>query len=156
MKLDPQRDLEITRLIRAPRSAVWKAWTTPEQFEQWWIPAPALCRVAAMDLRPGGALTTEMSEEGKPFGPHLDACYLEIEPESRLVFTNILTGGWRPADDPFLAMTAIVTLDETEAGTQYRAVVKHKSSEARDRHAELGFHDGWGTVAEQLARLVEK
>lgn len=45
MNFRPETDLEITRVIKAPRSAVWQAWTSPDQFAQWWIPAPALCRV---------------------------------------------------------------------------------------------------------------
>ncbi len=154
-KLDPELDLEITRVIKAPRAAVWAAWTTPERFEKWWVPAPALCRVVAMDLRPGGGLVTQMSEGGGPFGPHLSASYLAVEQGRGLVFTNMLLEGWRPAEDPFVAMTAAVTLTDHDLGTHYRAVVKHKSPQERQRHAELGFHDGWGTVAAQLAALVE-
>lgn len=152
-ELNPELDLTLSRLIKAPRAAVWHAWTDPESFAQWWIPRPALCRVAAMDLRPGGALTTLMSENGAEFGPHLDACYLAVEPDHRLVFTNALTGGWRPAADPFI--TAVITLADHPEGTEYRAHVMHKSAEVRNQHAELGFYDGWGTVARQLAELVE-
>ncbi len=153
MTLDPERDLEISRIIKAPRSAVWDAWTRPEQFAKWWIPAPALCRVAEMDLRPGGALTTLISEDGTEFGPHLSACYLEIEAGRRIVFTNGLVGGWRPSEQPFI--TAVITLDDHDLGTAYRAVVMHKDPETRNTHQELGFYDGWGTVAAQLAKLVE-
>lgn len=151
--MDPQRDLEITRIIKAPRSAVWQAWTDPTQFAQWWIPAPALCRVQRMEVRPGGALLTEMSEDGKSFGPHMDACYLAVEEGRKLVLTNALSGGWRPADSPF--MTAVITLDDHDEGTAYRALVMHKDPETRAWHEEMGFFDGWGTVAAQLAALVE-
>jgi uncharacterized protein YndB with AHSA1/START domain len=154
VSMDPQRDLEITRTIKAPRSAVWQAWTDPTQFAQWWIPAPALCRVQRMEVRPGGALLTEMSEDGKSFGPHMDACYLEVEEGRKLVLTNALSGGWRPADSPF--MTAVITLDDHDEGTAYRALVMHKDPETRAWHEEMGFFDGWGTVAAQLAALVER
>ncbi|MBO0985886.1 SRPBCC domain-containing protein, partial [Rathayibacter sp. SD072] len=59
---DPRLDLEISRVLRAPRASVWAAWTTPELFAQWWIPAPTRCRVDAMDVRPGGELRTSMSD----------------------------------------------------------------------------------------------
>ncbi|MET3926601.1 SRPBCC family protein [Devosia sp. 2618] len=156
MTLDAERDLEITRVIKAPRSAIWAAWTTPEQFAKWWIPAPMTCKIVELDVRPGGAMVTEMSEDGTTFGPHMDACYLVVEPERRIVFTNNLVGGWRPADNPFLAMSAEITLEDHPDGTLYRAVAKHGSAEARDKHAELGFYDGWGAVTEQLAALVER
>ena len=50
---DPQLDLTISRIIKAPRAAIWRAWTDPRSFEQWWIPEPLQCRVIEMDLRPG-------------------------------------------------------------------------------------------------------
>jgi uncharacterized protein YndB with AHSA1/START domain len=151
---NPSLDLTISRVIRAPRAAVWHAWTDPASFEQWWIPAPARCRVKTMDLRPGGALVTEMSEDGGAFGPHLSACYLAIDPGERIVFTNALVGGWRPAEQPF--MTATVTLRDHPDGTEYVAHVMHKNGADRDTHEALGFYDGWGTVAAQLAALVER
>ena len=153
MTLDPQRDLEISRIIKAPRAKVWDAWTQPEQFAQWWIPEPALCRVIELDVRPGGAMITEMNEDGTGFVPHMQACYLDVEAGRRIVFTNALTGGWRPAEQAFI--TAIITLDDDDQGTAYRAHVMHKSPEDRAMHQELGFYDGWGTVAAQLAKLVE-
>lgn len=150
---NPDLDLAIERVIRAPRAAVWHAWADPDSFAKWWIPAPALCRVAKMELVPGGALITQMSENGSEFGPHLDACYLAVEPETRIVFTTALTAGWRPAADPFI--TAVITLADHPDGTLYTAHVMHKSAEARQHHADLGFYDGWGSVAGQLAALVE-
>ena len=152
--IDKNLDLELNRIIKAPRSAVWAAWTTPASFEKWWIPAPALCRVAAMELRPGGALITEINESGTGFTPHLSACYLAVEPDRQLVFTNALTGGWRPAEQPFI--TAVISLGDHPEGTAYHAHVMHKSNADRAMHEQLGFHDGWGTVAGQLAQFVER
>ena len=151
---NPDLDLTITRVIKAPRPAVWHAWTEPQSFEQWWVPAPARCKVVAMDLRPGGSLVTEISENGGDFAPHLNACFLAVDHRERIVFTNALTGGWRPAEEPF--MTAIITLEDHPLGTNYLAHVMHKSNADRDMHEKMGFYDGWGTVAEQLARLVER
>jgi uncharacterized protein YndB with AHSA1/START domain len=151
---NPALDLNISRVIKASRSAVWNAWTDSASFERWWIPEPAQCRVVEMDLRPGGALVTHISENGGAFAPHLSACYLAVDHLERIVFTNALLGGWRPAEQPFI--TAIITLRDHPLGTDYSAHVMHKSNADREMHETLGFHDGWGTVAEQLARLVER
>lgn len=150
---DPDLDLTMSRIIKAPRASVWRAWTDRARFEQWWVPAPARCKVVDMNLAPGGAFVTRISEDGGDFVPHLDACFLAVDDLSRIVFTTALVGGWRPAENPF--MTAIITLSDHSAGTQYAAHVMHRSTADRNMHAEMGFHDGWGTVAEQLARLVE-
>jgi uncharacterized protein YndB with AHSA1/START domain len=152
--VNPELDLTISRVIRAPRAAVWRAWTDPARFAQWWIPAPAKCNVVEMDLRPGGALVTEISEAGGEFMPHLSACFLAVDELERIVFTNALVGGWRPAEQPF--MTAIITLRDHPLGTDYVAHVMHKNHADRSMHEELGFYDGWGTVVEQLAKLVER
>ena len=106
-----------------------------------------------MEVRPGGALVTRISEDGGPFQPHLSGCFLAVDPGRLIVFTNALVGGWRPAEQPF--MTAIVTLGDHPQGTDYAALVMHKSGADRDMHEELGFYDGWGTVIGQLAALVE-
>jgi uncharacterized protein YndB with AHSA1/START domain len=150
------RDLTISRVIKAPRSAIWKAWTDPRSFEQWWIPAPLKCRVVDMELRPGGSFVTLMSENGTDYAPHLNACFLAVDDRERIVFTNALLGGWRPAEQYYpTALTAIITLRDHPMGTDYAAQVMHKNDADRNTHAEMGFYDGWGTVLEQLARRVE-
>jgi len=153
LAFNPELDLTISRVIKAPRSALWSAWTDPTKFEKWWIPAPARCEVAQMDLSPGGAFETRISEEGGAFGPHLSGCFLAVDPQERIVFTNALLGGWRPAENAF--MTAIITFKDHPLGTDYAAHVMHRNNADRTMHENLGFNDGWGTVIEQLARFVE-
>ena len=151
--LDPDLDLTVSRIIAAPRSVVWDAWADPRKLERWWIPAPTLCRVEALELVPGGAFITRMSEDGEEFVPHIDGCILQVDVGERLVFTNSLLRGWRPAEQPF--MTAVITLADHPDGTEYVATVLHSSSAHRATHDELGFYDGWGTVIRQLAEFVE-
>lgn len=150
---NPDLDLTISRIIKAPRSLVWNAWADPENFAQWWIPAPTKCKVVDMDLRPGGSFVTQMSENGGEFVPHVTGCFLDVVEGERIVFTNALIGGWRPADQAFI--TAIITFKDQPEGTEYAAYVMHKNRADRDKHEELGFYDGWGTVIAQLAALVE-
>lgn len=152
--VNPNLDLTLSRVMKAPRDVVWNAWANPASLAQWWIPAPARCRVVSMDLRPGGAFVTEISEDRGAFAPHMNASFLAVDPLERLVFTDALLGGWRPAESPF--MTAIVTFSNHRDGTEYRAHVMHKSKADRNKHEALGFYDGWGTVAEQLAAFVEQ
>jgi len=148
-------ELTISRFIAAPPAAVWNAWSIPANLEKWWIPAPIECQVVKLDLRPGGGFETRMREGDGAFQLHVDGCFLEAIPETRLVFTTVLTEGWQPAE-PWLAMTAILTFTAQDGGTLYSARVLHKSPEDSRKHAEMGFHDGWGTVLGQLADLLER
>ena len=150
-----QSVLNISRYINAPPATVWKAWSTPEHLEKWWIPAPIECKVVKLDLRPGGGFETRMREGGGDFQPHVDGCFVEIVPETRLVFTTVLTEGWKPAE-PWLAVTAIITFTAEGGGTRYAARVLHRNPEESRKHDEMGFQDGWGTAIAQLAALVER
>lgn len=153
--IDPRLDLTLERVIRAPRAAVWRAWTDPVRLAQWWVPAPIVARIDRLDVRPGGAFVTSMSDDGQAFVPHTDGIFLVVEPHDRLVFTNAIDSAWRPAAPMPVSMTAEIALADHPDGTDYRAIVRHGDPAARDRHEELGFFDGWGAVTAALAALVE-
>ncbi|KVL98247.1 SRPBCC family protein [Burkholderia stagnalis] len=145
-------DLVISRVLRAPRGALWLAWTAPELLKQWWCPKPWTTEVRAFELRPGGAFHTFMRgpEGGTSDNP---GCFLEIVPESRIVFTSMLTGGWRP-HTPWLGFTAVITMHDDDAGCRYEARVMHPDVATRERHEQLGFFDGWNTCITQLDELA--
>lgn len=144
-------DLTISRVIKAPRSAIWRAWTEPEHFEKWWAPAPVKTKVIDMAVEAGGCFDTEMT---LPDGDVMASkgCFLEIVPGERIVFTDALQGGWRPNVESFFS--AIITIAEHPEGALYTATALHKNDEDRQKHADMGFLDGWGTAIDQLGKLA--
>ena len=154
--MNPDLDLSLQRVIRAPRETVWRAWTDPSRLERWWVPAPAVARVERLEVWPGGAFVTRMSDDGAEFVPHLDATFLVVEEHERLVFTNAIDSGWRPASPGPVPMTAEITFGTHPEGTDYLVLVRHGDPAARSRHEQLGFFDGWGAVTGQLAALAER
>jgi uncharacterized protein YndB with AHSA1/START domain len=80
---------------------------------------------------------------------------LAVVPQSRLVFTSMLTGGWRP-HLPWLAFTAEITLADEADGTRYIARVMHPDEATRDRHETMGFFEGWNTCIDQLVALANQ
>lgn len=148
-------ELTISRVIKAPPAIIWNAWSRPEQLAQWWIPRPMECKVLKLDLRPGGGFETRMREGDGEYQPHVEGCFLDVVPEQRLVWTTALSEGWKPIE-PWLALTAIITIKAEGSNTRYSARVLHKSPEDSRKHEDLGFHPGWGTVIGQLASLVER
>lgn len=149
---DDSRDLFFARAIDVPRRLVWKAWTDPEHLVKWFTPAPWTTVSAEVDLRPGGQFLTVMrSPEGQEF-PNV-GCYLEVVAPERLVFTDTLAPGWRPAAKPFF--TAIVTFEERAGGTLYTARALHKDDADRETHEKMGFHDGWGKALDQLIEVAK-
>ena len=152
---NPDLDLELQRLIRAPRHEVWRAWTEPALLERWWTPSPTQTRVELLDVRPGGGFVTRMSDDGVEFVPHTDSVFLVVEEDRRLVWTNAVDSAWRPADPQPVPITAEIVFGEHPDGTDYRVTVRHGDPAHRTRHEALGFFDGWGSVTEALAALVE-
>lgn len=144
-----ENELSVTRYIDAPPEIVWKVWT--ELTADWFCPKPWTVTIGAMDLRAGGAFTMTMhGPDGEGF-PN-DGIFLEVVPNRRIVSTDAYTAGWVP-QKPF--MTAITTFEPEGAGTRYTAVARHWDAEARKTHEEMGFVDGWGKVANQLAAMCE-
>jgi uncharacterized protein YndB with AHSA1/START domain len=148
LKPDPKLDLVLERVIDVPRKLVWRAWTEPEHIVKWFTPAPWQTIRCELDLRPGGKFHFVMrSPEGQDF-PHT-GCFLEVTPEQRLIWTDTLLPGYRPAENPFF--TAAVTLEALGAGkTRYVAMAIHGSAANTKKHADMGFHDGWGKALDQL------
>ena len=156
---DPKLDLVLERIVDVPRELVWAAWTKPEHIKKWFTPAPWTTVDCEIDLRPGGIFRTVMrSPEGQEF-PNV-GCYLEVIQNERLVWTDALAPGYRPSKGSScidgLLFTAIVTLEPHGAGTKYTAIALHGDEEARRKHEEMGFHEGWGTVLDQLVAVVKQ
>jgi uncharacterized protein YndB with AHSA1/START domain len=155
---DPALDLVLEREVDVPPELVWEAWTKPEHVKEWFAPKPWEIAECEIDLRPGGAFRTVMrSPEGEEFPG--SGCFLEVVPNERLTWTSALGPDFRPAgssDPSDLPFTAVIELRPTASGgTHYRAIALHQDEEARTRHAEMGFVEGWGASLDQLVVLAE-
>jgi uncharacterized protein YndB with AHSA1/START domain len=150
----PQWDIVLERVVKASPSVLWRVMTEPEH-AKWTTPLPWRTVECEIDLRPGGVFRTVMrSPEGEQ-SVNL-CCFLDVVPEKRLVWTNALLPGFRPAPTPDVVpfITAEFTLYPEGRGTRYVANVMHRDESECQRHVELGFHDGWGTVVKQMAELA--
>jgi uncharacterized protein YndB with AHSA1/START domain len=147
------RELVLTRIINAPREKVYRAWTDPELLKQWFAPLPWTTPAAELDVRPGGAnLIVMRNPEGNEFPNR--GVYLEVVENERLVFTDAYTRAWEPSEKPF--MTVIVTFEDEGGKTRYTARARHWTVADCEAHEKMGFHEGWGQCADQLAALVAK
>jgi uncharacterized protein YndB with AHSA1/START domain len=151
-KIDPKLDLRLERVVDVKPELVWACWTMPEHIVKWFTPAPWRTKSADIDLRPGGRFNTVMlSPEGQEF-PNF-GCLLEVVPQRRLVFTDTLLEGFRPAGKPFF--TGMVEIQPEGAGTRYIATAIHGAEETRKQHEEMGFHNGWSAALDQLVALAK-
>lgn len=146
------RELVLTRIIDVPREKLYRCWTEPALMKQWFAPKPYETPVVQIDLRPGGlSLIVMKSPEGQEIP--CPGIYLEVVPNEKLVFTDAFTSAWVPSQKPFMAAT--ITFEDLGGGkTRYTATARHWSKEDRETHEKMGFHEGWGLCADQLAKLA--
>lgn len=158
---DERLDLVLTRTIDVPRELVWACWTVPEHLKKWFTPAPWKTVDCEIDLRPGGNFHTVM--QGPEGQQVINAgCYLEIVENEKLVWTNALLPGFRPAtevvgvdDCTAFKFTAVITLEAEGNATRYTAIVLHRDEAGRASHEAMGFHAGWNAALDQLIAVAK-
>lgn len=146
------RELVLSRVIDASRERVFEAWTT--RLSDWWGPHGMTTPFCEMDLRPGGVFRTIMrAPDGTEYPTK--GVFLDVTPPERIVFTDAFAPGWRPDPDAFF--TAITTFEALPGGqTRYTARALHWTVENCEKHAKMGFHQGWGESLDRLEALLAR
>lgn len=78
------REIHIERIVNAPRSRVWRAFTDPEQVAQWWGRGNKLVIEKDEPRRGGHWRYVEHSDQGEH---GFEGRYREVTPEERIVRT---------------------------------------------------------------------
>ena len=140
--VERKSDLEVvvTRTVNAPAHLVFAAWTRAELFKQWWVPKSFGLNLLSceMDVQVGGQYRLAFLHEGTTM--EFFGTYLEVEPNTRLVWTN---------DEGEAGVTiTTVTFQETDGKTQ---VVMHDLYPTKDA---VNF-GSTNAMPETLAQLDE-
>lgn len=156
---NPARDLQLISEVPLTPEQVFEGWTVPGMLMQWFCPRPWRVAACQVDLRPGGEFSTVMqSPEGANMPENL-GCFLAVEPPRRLVWTNLLGPGYRPAPVSSLGFGFVCELrfDPLPAGgTLYQATVRHVDEVGKRQHEEMGFDAGWRAALAQLVELMQR
>jgi uncharacterized protein YndB with AHSA1/START domain len=159
MDYNPKLDLILERKVPLTTAQLWKAWSDPNILKKWFCPIPWKTIDCEMDLRPGGIFRTTMeSPDGEQY-PSV-GCYLEIDVEKKLVWTNSLLPDYRPNltidlenDFYFTAFIMMNSSPKNPQETNYKIILKHGSKEDCEKHQDLGFQEGWSAALDQLINL---
>jgi uncharacterized protein YndB with AHSA1/START domain len=139
----PPFELDMSRVINAPRARVFEAWTKPEQMTQWFAPEPFQLIVGTMDFRSGGRFSMAMrgpNGEDFPF----TGTYREIVPPAKLSWTGEFASG--PADQ----MSTVVTFEEDGQTTKLHVRQTFYVMTPEIEHATKGAKQGWTMTLDQL------
>lgn len=147
--------LVLERTTDVSRERLWACWTDPQLLMQWFCPLPYRVVDCTLELWPGGCFFTQMQGPDGVNLPASPGCFLVVEPQRRLVFTDALGPGFQPLTESFFSCE--VTLEDLPDGqVLYRARAIHKHAEGAAQHAAMGFHEGWGKAFEQLVELARR
>jgi len=143
-------ELCVTRTIAAPPDAVWDVMANRQT--EWWCPRPWRAEIVELDQRPGGRCSMVFRGPDGEVEPQ-DGIFLAFDEGRRFVTTDAVTADFRPAG-PF--MIGIWEIEPEGQGTRYTARARHWDAETAKRHEEMGFSEGWGVCADQLAEICER
>lgn len=146
-------ELSVTRYIDAPPARVWEIMTTRQP--EWWCPRPWRTEIIEQDWRSGGRCAMIMRGPDGEESPQ-EGIFLQVTPGVRFVSTD----AFRLAEDGILLpagpfMIGTWQIEPEGNGTRYTAFARHWTEETCRQHDEMGFVDGWGACADQLAELAE-
>lgn len=138
------RELVTTRTFDAPVRLVFKAWTTLELFQRWWVPKAFGLTLDSFeaDYRVGGKYRLVFSHPEAPEPMAFFGTYLEVTPNTRLVWTN------EEAGEPFQVTT--VTFEEMDGKTILVVTDLFPSKDFLDQAIDSG---ATGALPEQFEQL---
>lgn len=154
------QELVLTRVIDAPREAVFRAWTDPAQMAGWFGPKGFTMPFCKIDLRPGGVIHYCMrSPEGRDYWGK--SVYREIAEPERLVVTDVFSDEsgnivqpseyGMSADWPSETVIT-VTFDDIDGRTGLTV----RQSVSEELAESSGARQGWAETLDRLAEYLSK
>src|SRR6266496_2232466 len=135
--------IRITRVFNAPRERVWREWTEPEAFADWFGAADGEVplRTVSMDVRPGGSLRLTMFAGPERREINWTGVYREVVAPERLVFTI----SDQPDDERYELIVVVLTDlgdGRTEMLLEQRGLMSPEEYE--------GAGSGWSTFFDRI------
>lgn len=145
------REIVLSRVIDAPRSIVFSAWTDPEQIQLWFGPEGMEIETREIDLKPGGIWRFDMvAADGTRYTNRM--VFLAMEAPAFIEVDH----GSDEDDDPG-RFRMLVTFDEQSDGKTVLTLRQmHPSRERREWAIGFGAVEYGGQTLEKLARHVAR
>jgi uncharacterized protein YndB with AHSA1/START domain len=163
-------ELVISRVFDAPREAVWKAWTDPEQIKRWWGPKDFTAPQISVDLRVGGKYHYCMHGAPAPGMPAQDfwsaGIFKEIVPQEKIVVTDYFSdkdgNKLSPADFGLSAdfpAESVMTITFTDEGDKTKLSITYPlpdSAASREAIISSGMEQGWNQSLNKLGEALKQ
>ena len=144
----PEADLEIRRVFEAPRERLWREWTEPEAFADWFGGTAAEVPVSSvtMDVREGGAWRATMFAGPDRLEIQWAGEYREVDEPRRLSFTI--------TDEPDDEHMDLVTVTLSDLGDGRTEMVMEQSGGHMTPEEYERAGQGWGGFFDRMAERL--
>ncbi|MCI5077619.1 SRPBCC domain-containing protein [Oricola sp.] len=157
---DDQAWVTITREFDASIDAVWRMWTDPALFRQWYGPNGMTVPVAEMDLVVGGTrkVCMEMTSPDRTMSMWFIGVYKEIKAPSRLVYTESMCD----ADGTLITPQSMGMPEGTPDVTEVVVELRETDGKTVMTMHHVGVPEGsagqggWMQAFDKLAGLLEE
>jgi uncharacterized protein YndB with AHSA1/START domain len=141
------RELTLTRRFNGPARLVFEAWSRPELFTRWWVPASSGMTLVSseMDIRTGGSYRLVFNHPSLPQPMAFFGKYIEVTPSTRMVWTN---------EESADGAVTTVTFAEEAGGTLVVVRDLYPSKAALDAALASGSTGGFDEQFAQLDALL--
>lgn len=160
-----QDAIVIERIFDAPVDLIWKMWTQPEHFKQWYGPQGFSVPVAEMDLRVGGKRLVCMQMQTPDGSMQFWTAgeYTQIVPHQRLVYTesmsdengNVVSPAAQGMDDGHPTTTE-VTIRLEDLGGRTKMVLTHAGMPADQQGATEGWEQAFAKLGDYLQTALQE
>ena len=141
--------LQLSKIIKAPRSRAFAAWTQPSDLMYWFAPGDMQVESVDVDLRVGGAFRWAMKGPSPRTGQDMHIVftgeYLDIETNKLLRFS------WQSEGTPEDTTLVTVAFNDVEGGTEIALTQERIAT--RDVYNRNKM--GWSSMLDKLATLQE-
>lgn len=141
-----ESSLRIRRTFDAPRERVYRAFTEPDELEQWYAPGDVTTEIHTLELEPDGALSFSFVDGDER--TDIEGEFLEVVENERIVHT------WRYPGEEESRVT--YEFNDVDDGTEV-VLVHEQIGSYRDRSAREnvdGYVEGWTSALETLHEVL--
>ena len=144
----PEADLQIRRVFEAPRERLWREWTEPEAFADWFGGTAAEVPVSSvtMDVREGGAWRATMFAGPDRLEIQWAGEYREVDEPRRLSFTI--------TDEPDDERMDLVTVTLSDLGDGRTEMIMEQSGGHMTPEEYERAGQGWGGFFDRMAERL--
>ena len=137
-----KRTLTLKRVLNAPVSLVWEAWTQPEHIANWWGPKGMTTKIITHEFKVGGHWKYSMQmPDGNEF--IADGIYSEIVEFEKI----ISSANFKPMTEG-VEIQALFEKDGDKTNFTFNVV--HPTEAYCQQQEKMGFMNGWGSVFDRL------